>query len=110
MKQDQEIAIDSLAVAPDSFLKTKEFANFQLFRSFKHRIAEGQQINTDSLVASNPQCYNTYILAGDYLFKKDQFKKALPFYETALTKEIATYKEEEHARDQIKLCIKKLSK
>ena len=110
MKQDQEIAVDSLAIAPDSFLKTKEFSNFQLFRSFKHRIADGQQINTDSLVASNPQYYNTYILAGDYLFKKDQFKKALPFYETALTKEIATYKEEEHARDQIKLCIKKLSK
>jgi isopenicillin-N N-acyltransferase-like protein len=110
MKQDQEIAIDSLAVAPDSFLQTKEFTNFKLFRSIKQRIADGQQINTDSLVASNPQYYNTYILAADYLFKKDQFKKALPFYKTALTKEIATHKEEEHARDQIKLCIQKLSK
>ncbi|MEO6722704.1 MAG: C45 family peptidase [Ferruginibacter sp.] len=110
MKQDQEISVDSLAVAADSFLQTKEYTDFERFRSFKQRIADGGQISVDSLVASNPQYYNTYVLAGDYLFKKDQYQKALAQYKVSLTKEIATYKEEKHIRDQIKLCNEKLAK
>ena len=110
MKQDQEVSIDSLSVAADSFLQTKEYTDFVRFRSFRQRIADGGQINVDSLIASNPQYYNTYILAGDYLFKKDQYQKALAQYKISLTKEIATLKEEKHIRDQIKLCNEKLAK
>ena len=58
-------------------------------------------MNVDSLIASNPNYYNSYILAGDYLYNKNKPKEALTYYQLALTKVIATQKEEKHARDQI---------
>ncbi|MEO6732508.1 MAG: C45 family peptidase [Ferruginibacter sp.] len=108
MKQDQEISEASLTIAADSFLLTPSYKNFEAFRKFKQRIADGGIVNTDSLIVSNPNYYNAYILAGDYLVKQGQFKKALTVYNTGLTKEIATRKEEAHIRDQVKLCNKKL--
>ena len=110
MKQDQEISVDSLSIAADTFLQSKDYAGFQQFRSFKQRIADGGQISTDSLVASNPQYYHTYILTGDYLFKKGEFRTALAMYKTSLTKEIATYKERQYVKEQVNLCNEKLNK
>jgi len=110
MKQDQEISEATLTVAADSFLLTPAFKNFELFRSFKQRIADGGNVDTDSLLASNPNYYNAYILAGDYLYKRKQVKKALDVYRVALKKEIATKMEADHIRDQIRLCTNKLIK
>ena len=89
-------------IAADSFLLTPEFKKFEAFRTFKQRIADGGEISPDSLVATNPAYYNAYVLAGDYLYKHDQFKKALGFYQQALSKVIATKKEKEHILDRIK--------
>lgn len=102
MKQDKEISDSSLTIAPDSFLLTTEYKNFVNFRKFKQRIADGDKIDADSLVASDPQFYHAYVLAGDYSFKQKAYKKAIHYYEQALTKVIATKKEEEHIKDQIK--------
>ncbi|MEP7107250.1 MAG: C45 family peptidase [Ferruginibacter sp.] len=110
MKKDQEISEASLTVAADSFLLTPAFRNFKVFRAFKQRIADGGEVNTDSLLASNPEYYNTYILAGDYLFKKNDIQTALSLYRTGLTKEIATLREKEHIMDQIRICTNKLIK
>jgi isopenicillin-N N-acyltransferase like protein len=109
MKKDQEIADTSLTITADSFLLTPAYKNFETYRKYKQKIADGENINVDSLVASNPQFYHTYVLAGDYLFKKKEFAKALPYYKMALTKVIATKKEEDHINDQIKKCNKKIA-
>jgi isopenicillin-N N-acyltransferase like protein len=102
MKQDREIADSSLTVAADSFLLTPAYKKFEAFRQFKQRIADGGKVNADSLVATNPAYYHSYVLAGDYSYKHGQFEKALYFYEQALTKEIATKKEKDHILDQLK--------
>ena len=109
LKKDEEIADSNLTIAPDSFLLTNEYKNFESFRKFKQRIADGNKIDADSLVATNPQFYHAYILAGDYLYKQNDFKKALHFYKVALTKVIATKKEEDHIKDQVKKINKKLA-
>lgn len=109
LKKDEEIADSNLTIAPDSFLLTNEYKNFESFRKFKQRIADGNMIDADSLVATNPQFYHAYILAGDYLYKQNDFKKALHFYQVALTKVIATKKEEDHIKDQVKKINKKLA-
>ena len=106
MKKNMEVADTNLNVAPDSFLLTKEYKNFESFRKFKQRIADGGNIDADSLVATDPQFYNAYVLAGDYSFKQKDYKKALRFYQQALTKVIATKKEEDHINTQIKKIIK----
>jgi isopenicillin-N N-acyltransferase like protein len=109
LKKDIEIADSNLTIPADSFLLTNDYKNFIAFRSFKQRFADGQAINIDSLVASNPQFYNTYVLAADYLYKQQQYVKAKQLYTTALTKVIATKKEEEHIQQQLKKINKKLT-
>ena len=74
----------------------------------KQRILDGDKVNADSLVMMNPEFYNAYVLAADYLYKKKEYKKALTYYETALTKEIATIPEKEHIEEQVKKCKTKL--
>ncbi|HVM88378.1 MAG TPA: C45 family peptidase [Puia sp.] len=108
MKQDQEISDSSLTIQADSFLQTKDFQHFLLYRNIKERIAGGGEINVDSLVSSNPNFYHTYVLAGDYLFKRKEYIKALNQYETALTKVVATKKEEAYIKEQIQKCNKKI--
>lgn len=101
MKTDHEIVDSNLTIAADTFLQSNAYNNFVRFRKIKKRIADGQEINADSLVASNPEYYNSYVLAGDYLYNRNETKRALNFYLSALTKVIATKKEEKHVRDQI---------
>lgn len=102
MNTDREVIDSSLIVPADSFLLTNDYRNFVLFRNMKQRIMDGGTVNTDSLVASNPEFYNTYVLAGDYLYKRKQYAAALKNYEMALTRVIATKQEEDHIRAQIK--------
>jgi len=49
------------------------------------------------------------VIAGDYSYKHDDYKKALRYYQTALTKVIATKKEEDHVKKQIEKCNNKLA-
>ena len=108
LQENHEIYDSTLTIAPDTFLLTQQFKNFEKYREYKHRIAEGEEINTDSLVASNPQFYHAYVLAGDYCFKSGQFDRAIKYYEQALTKEVATKQEEAYIRQQITDIEKKL--
>jgi isopenicillin-N N-acyltransferase-like protein len=106
MSQDKEIIDSNLTIAPDSFLLTADFQKFLAYRNFKQRIEDQEQLDVDSLVASNPQFYHTYVLAGDYLYKKKQFRKAMQYYQTAQRKVIATKKEDSYIKEQIVKCKK----
>jgi len=109
LKQNTEIIDSSLTIAPDSFLLTTEYRDFMNFRKFKERITEGDKVNADSLVATNPNFYHAYVLAGDYAYKQKDYKSALRYYQLALTKVIATKKEEDHIKDRVKKLNSKLS-
>jgi uncharacterized protein HemY len=65
---------------------------------------EGKEVNVKELIASNPEFYHTYVLAGDYAFKQKHYQEAKQYYKTALTKEIATKQEEAHIRKQLEKC------
>lgn len=106
MKQDQEISDSILTIPEDTFLLTPAYNNFRNFRKFKQRIANGDTVNTDSLIASNPGFYHAYVLAGDYSYEKKEFQKALHYYQAGLTKVIATEKEEDYIKNQIKKCTR----
>jgi len=110
MKKDQEIIDSSLTVPADTFLQSQSYKNLVAYNSIKQRIADGGSVDVDSLVIVNPQYYNAYVLAGDYAFKQAQYGKALNFYQTALTKVIATKEEENNIRKKIIKCNKKLGK
>jgi isopenicillin-N N-acyltransferase like protein len=109
MKENKEISDSSLTIAPDSFLLTPAFKNFETFRNIKQQMMDGGTINPNTLVNSNPEFYNAYVLAGDYLYKQKEYAAALQNYNVALTKVIATKKEEDHIKEQIKKINKKLA-
>jgi isopenicillin-N N-acyltransferase like protein len=108
LKTNIAIADSSLTIAADSFLQTASYHNFIAYRTMKQRMADGGTINADSLVASNPELYHSYVLAADYLYKQKQYTKAKFFYQTALTKTIATKKEEAYIREQLNRLQKKI--
>lgn len=107
MKQDREICDSSLTIAADTFLLTRQFRNFELFRTYRQRLANKEAVDPDSLIASNPEFYHAYVLAGDECFRQKQYQQAAGYYRTALTKVIATKKEEDYIRKQIEKCTKK---
>jgi len=109
MKENKEIADSSLTIAADPFLLTPAYKNFEVFRNIKQQIMDGGKVSTANLVASNPEFYNAYLLAGDYLYEQKEYAAALQNYNVALTKVIATKKEEDHIKEQIKKINKKLA-
>jgi isopenicillin-N N-acyltransferase like protein len=110
MDSDREIADSSLNIPADSFLYTKQFQNFLLFRNYKKLILAGGFIETDVLIPSNPSFYQTYELAGIEMFRNKNYNQAISFFRLALSKEVATKTEENNIRDQIRKCEEKLKK
>lgn len=108
MKSDQEIADSSLNLPADSFLLSKSYQKFLNYRKYKKDLMEGREVDPDNLIASNPNFYQAYQLAGNEMFKKKEFAKALIFYRQALSKEIATKNEENEIHVQINKCEKSL--
>jgi len=104
LQQDIEVCDSALNIAPDTFLQTREFKDFMVFRSLKQQMLDGKPIDVQLLVASNPNFYHSYVLAGDYEFKHGTKAKAKAYYETALTKVIATKQEENKIRKMITKC------
>ncbi|MEO6491038.1 MAG: C45 family peptidase [Ferruginibacter sp.] len=107
LKQNIEVADSALKIAPDSFLLTKEYRDFQRFRKYRQVASDGGDINIDSVVGSNHDYYNAYVIAADYLYKIKDYQKALNYYKMALTKVVATKKEEDHINDRINKIEKK---
>ncbi len=108
MKINQEISDSSLNLAADSFLLSDQYLHFLDYRRFRKEIADGTDVNPDSLILSNPNFYQSYQLAGNLMFRKKFFKTAEQYYRTALSKEIATKAEENDIRRQIEKCEEKL--
>lgn len=101
-KDNSEITEERLTIPADSFLTTPAFHNFEKYRNYKQLVAANAEIDTDSLIASNPNFYNSYVLAGDYSYSHGHFDQAVRYYNIALTKVIATKAEENHIHDQLK--------
>jgi hypothetical protein len=109
LKKDQEVYDTALTIPADTFVHTRQFKSFLEYRNYAHLIAAGKEVNTDSMIAKNPNYYHVYVLAGDHAYKKEEWQKALHYYKAALTKVIATKKEEDHIREQIEACTKRIA-
>jgi predicted choloylglycine hydrolase len=105
-----EICDSTLNIAADTFLQTGAYNNFMIFRMLKQQIMDGKVVDVDQLIAANPNFYNTYVLAGDYEFKRKNYLAAKRYYETALKKVIATKQEEDKIHKQIENCEKEITK
>jgi isopenicillin-N N-acyltransferase like protein len=107
-----------LLIEKDSFLLTQEYRNFLMFKKMKESIQYVTKNNIplqlsnkieEAFIQSNPESYYTYQILGDYYFNQVELSKAKMLYEKALTKVVATLKEEKTIREQIEKCNEKLT-
>ena len=108
LKQNHEIIDSTLTIPADKFLSTPAYANFLKFREQKQNALDGKEINIEILINSNPEFYDAYVIAGNYLMKKEEYTLAKKYFKIALTKVIATKIEEERIKKHIALCNEKL--
>lgn len=109
LTSDHEVYDSAQNIAADSFLVSKDYLAFNTYRKLRDQIREGATVDIKALIASNPAYYHTYVLAGDYEYKRKAYAIAKQYYETGLTKVIATKGEEDHIRKQLALCNTKLA-
>jgi predicted choloylglycine hydrolase len=106
----KEINVDSLTIAADEFLQSKDYKKFLLFkkiRSYLQLLEKAKPVlalDADiekAFLASNPNSYFTYQLLGNYYVKTGNKQRAAEYYKQALSKEIATNKEREEIKQQL---------
>lgn len=114
LRQNKTIYESSLTIHTDSFLYSKQYIDFVKFKEIKQLIEANLKESKENtlpqktiatLLASNPQYYHTYQLAGNYYKKQEDFEKASIYYQIALSKEINTYYERDHIQEQLRECL-----
>jgi isopenicillin-N N-acyltransferase-like protein len=119
MKTDQEICEQSLNIPADSFLLSKEYQNFLIYKGLKKTFKESKNkllplfndFYVNNFVRSNPEFYYTYWVLGDYFRNhRSDFVSALKYYQIALTKEIPRENEVEYLNKAIIDCKEKIAK
>jgi len=108
LQHDVEIADTALNIAPDPFLQTQEFRNFEIFRKNKLALLQKQPVDTAETVHSNPDFYDAYRVAGDYCKLNKWYTAAINYYVEALQHEVATVTERNAIQKKIAECNKKL--
>ena len=110
LKADIFINEPKLTISEDPFLKTQGYQNFIHFKHLKNYI---QFITKKSLrstltpqlenafIRSNQESYYMYQLLGDYYASRSNKEKAIEYYNLALTKVIATLKEEKQIKENL---------
>lgn len=108
LQSDHEICDSLLGIPADPFLNTPDYQNFVQFRRIKEQLRKdgGGNLDIAQFIRLNPSYYHTYVLAGDYFFKKKAYQSALEQYKMAQTKEIATLPERQYIDRQIEQCQK----
>lgn len=106
--KDIEIADTVLNIAPDTFLYSNTYRQFQIFRKNKMALLQHQAVDTGAVVRNNPDHYDAYRIAGDYCMEQRWYTAAINYYRKGLTKEIANVGEREHMEERIKEAQKKL--
>ncbi len=109
------ITVVNETIAPDKFIETKAFKNYREYLDLKDEISRsittGERIeeeNLTRLVNLNPHYWKTYALAGEYYYKKEQFKEAVIHFKQALTREVTTLPDEEWLHKMIKKSYRKI--
>lgn len=110
LNENKEIKEEDKTIAADAFLSSDKYRNFILFKKIKNYLqfctkSRFNLVTQDNIIAafvkSNPDSYLTYQVLGDYYTKVKDKKQAAAYYNLALTKEIATVKEERKIKESI---------
>ena len=110
---EKDLVVDSLIVSADDFLKANDYQEFLRYKELKNRlfdnIALGKKIEWNEeleqeFIQSNTESYITYFMLGDYYLEHGNLQKAKSYYETSLSKEIASKQELRKIKENLKAC------
>lgn len=108
-----DINENEFTISEDDFLKTTTYQKFLLFKQLKNYIqfitkkSASLKLDKkfeDAFIASNPESYYMYQILGDYYLSREKYTEAKKYYSLALTKEIATLKEEVQIKESLEKC------
>jgi len=92
-----EIYIDSLEIEADTFIYSTEYASYKYYKNFLKKyhndLSSATEDEIEKLIKSNPEYYNTYVVAGDYYNQLGNIDKTIDFYNFAIEKEISSESE-----------------
>ncbi len=109
----QDINVSELTIPADPFLKSIEYQHFLHFKQLKHYIQFITKVSDklvltpqfeQAFIQSNPESYYMYQILGDYYASRKNKDKAIAYYNQALSKEIATLKEERQIKESMEAC------
>ncbi len=106
--KNEEIYEPDKTIAIDSFLYTKAYRDCVKFNRYRFPFNDKIDLVPDSIIKWNSNSYHAYMLAADYYVDHENWEKAIPLYETGLTKEIATKQEREHMEANLQHCKEKI--
>lgn len=101
----------ALNIPPSPFLASYDFQKFiefkELRKEIKTHIKEEKKLADedeiiDSFIGCNPNYYQSWVIAGDYYSVQNNNRKALAYYEQALTKEFENTKDKKSVKDKVK--------
>lgn len=106
--------VDSLTIPADDFLNATDFQKFLRYKELKNRLFDNVALGKDidwndeleqEFINSNPESYITYSMLGDYYLEQGDLAKAKTYFETCLTKEVASKQEREKIELNLKECL-----
>ena len=110
LKEKKELYEKELNVPADSFLFSKEYAQFKAWKLMKeafhiqHKNKLKSKID-DKIIANfilcNPESWETYFILGNYNKEQNKFDEALSNFKLAKTKEITTLQDKEEIDKEI---------
>jgi hypothetical protein len=100
----RELIVSSLTIPADTSINQSELRTFNKYAEYRFPFHERETLIADSIVRWNQDLYHSYMLAGDASMKREDYSAARSYYETGLTKEVATVQERDYMMKQIRKC------
>jgi isopenicillin-N N-acyltransferase-like protein len=106
-----ELYEKQLTIPADPFLCSQEYEKFKAYKQMREAFhfahAHGLKPSLDeklirNFIRCNPEYFETYVILGTYFKDQQQKKKALHYFNIALSKEITTVQDKEFIQKEIK--------
>jgi len=116
LNEDKDITEDELNIPSDNFLVSADYKKYLNYRKLKSEFKlaskynlkmQGNQI--DSIILSNPDYYETYLMVADYYYNSKDYENASKYYKLALTKETSSMLEYKNIKEKLDFSIKNLN-
>lgn len=108
MKEEGEVKIYTVTenIPPDPFLNSTDYENFKKYKkqsvAIQNKAEKFSASYFRTFISLNPKFYQTYEIIGDYYRDSGNNKKALEYYNMALTKEVPNYYQVDNIQEKLK--------